>query len=63
MPLKLVCLPSENVAFSVRPKQLNPLSGLAEGCRDERITEMGAVTIVKFHDSLILQLPCCSLYQ
>lgn len=43
--------------------QLNPVSDLAEGHGDERITEMGAVTIVKFHDSPILQLLCCSLYQ
>lgn len=63
VPLKLVCLPSENTALSVKPKQLNPVSDLAEGCRDEWITEMAAVTIVKFHDSPILQLPHCSFYQ
>lgn len=63
MPLKLVCLPSENTVFSVKPKQLNPVSDLPEESRDERIREMGAVTVVKFHDSPILQLPHCSLYQ
>lgn len=61
--LELVCLPCEDAAFSVKPKQLNPVSDLAEGRGHERMTEMGAVTIVKFHDSPILQLPCCSLYQ
>lgn len=61
MQLKLLYSHSENTTFPV--KQLNQMSGLRERRRDERITEMCTMTIVKFHDSPILQLPRCSLYQ
>lgn len=63
MQLKLLYSHSENTTFPVKLKQLNQMSGLRERSRDERITEMCTVTIVKFHDSPILQLPHCSLYQ
>ena len=63
MQLKLVYLLSENTTFPVKLKQLNQMSGLREGRRDERITEMCTVTVVKFHDSPILQLPRSSLHQ
>lgn len=57
MQLKLVYLPSENTAFPVKLRQLSKMSLLREGSRDEGITEIYTLTVVKFHDSPICSCP------